>query len=187
MPAVTKLSSNPLILSVYTIYRFCCLFTRSVSYSEGSHASLLGLLWPLFILADGLPLFYTFSFSFSFSLFINQEKSIKNQQVLFKCGESAKVLCQCPLELLLFGNILLNSALNIWRFCLIIWAIMETFQGGPVHSVAFLSYLSCDGINNQRPWNVWNNVKKLSQFFLLLTNLTGSKSNWLQGSEVLEV
>ena len=80
-------------------------------------------------------------------IYLPEKKKHKNQQVLFKSGESAKVLCQCPLELLPFGNVLLNPALNIWRFCLIIWAIMETFQGVPVHCVAFLSYLSCDGIN----------------------------------------
>ena len=93
----------------------------------------------------------------------------------------------CPLKLLPFGNVLLNQALNIWRCCLIIWAIMETFQGVPVHCVAFLSYLSRDSINKLRPRSVWNNVKKLLQFFLFLTDLTGSKLNCLQGSEFLEV
>ena len=82
-----------------TIYRFCCLFTRSVSYSKGPHASLSGLLWPLFILADGLSPFYTFSFS----LFIYQKKKHKNQQVLFKSGESAKVLCNVPWSYCLLG------------------------------------------------------------------------------------
>ena len=85
--------------------------------------------------------------SVSVYLFTRKKKKHKNQQVLFKSGESAKVLCQCPLELLPFGNVLLHPALNIWRCCLIIWAIMETFQGVPVHCVAFLSYLRCDGIN----------------------------------------
>lgn len=91
-----------------------------------------------------VPLLYL---QFQFIYLPEKKKKHKNQQVLFKSGESAKVLCQCPLELLPFGNVLLNPALNIWRCCLIIWAIMETFQGVPVHCVAFLSYLSCDGIN----------------------------------------
>ena len=94
-----------------------------------------------------VPLLYL---QFQF-IYLPEKKKHKNQHLLVKSGESAKVLCQCPLELLPFGNVLLNPALNIWRCCLIIWAIMETFQGVPVHCVAFLSYLSCDGINKKRP------------------------------------
>ena len=86
--------------------------------------------------------------SVSVYLFTRKKKH-KNQQVLFKSGESAKVLCQCTLELLPFGNVLLNPALNIWRCCLIIWAIMETFQGVPFHCVAFLSYLSWMALTNK--------------------------------------
>lgn len=90
-----------------TIYRFFFLFTRSVSYSEGSHASLFNRS-PLTTVYSGrwfaLLLYVQFQF-----IYLPKKK----QQVLFKCGESAKVLSQCPLELLPFGNVLLNPALNI--------------------------------------------------------------------------
>lgn len=88
--------------------------------------------------------------SVSVYLFTRKKKH-KNQQVLFKSGESAKVLCNVPWSYCLLGMSSLIKPSISGVAVLIIWAIMETFQGVPVHCVAFLSYLSCDGINKKRP------------------------------------